>query len=169
MKSKAFLLCCFNLAILLCTQTAAVGRGMPPAAKIAESELNIQLSRSAAQLSAEIPRNHFGGSYIKDKTIYINVVEEYHHQYEKTKIAQNGVEVVYQPVELSLGYLERKMEKLIPYMAQYKICTIDADDVTNTLDLEVIEDTEELRRLVASFIDLKYVRIKVVPSYPTTT
>lgn len=166
MKRK-LILCLALSAVLLFTCTAQAAAVIPPVdVSKSNSEFNIQLSQTAAQTSSEIPKEQFGGSYIKDGVVYINIVQEYYPDYSQASSRKNGCKITYQPVKFSLEYLEDIMYRMIPYMAQYQICTIDADDVNNTINLEVIEDTNELRQFVQDFIDLKHVKITVTSSYP---
>ena len=133
------------------------------------AELNIHLTDVASQVADQFSEEQFGGVYIDENRVIINVVNEVYNKLPNTQSTKNGVIVEYHPVELSLAYLEDIMDQMTPYMMQYKICTIDADDVTNTLDLEVVEKTDELWEFIESYIDPKYVRVSTVSSYPTAT
>lgn len=59
----------------------------------------------------------------------------------------------------TLSELEQAQTALEPYMLQFGIATLDANERTMTLDIQIREEVDGLETLVAQFIDLKFVRI----------
>lgn len=58
--------------------------------------------------------------------------------------------------------LEKAKTALEPYMHEYQIATLDANEFTGTVDIEVRKMVEGLEDLVAQYIDIKYVRISIL-------
>lgn len=60
-----------------------------------------------------------------------------------------------------LSELERIKDKLSGYMVEYKIATLDANEMTGMLDVELYERVEGLEELISQYLDLKYVKISM--------
>lgn len=59
----------------------------------------------------------------------------------------------------SISDLEKAKSALEPYMNQYQIAILDANEATGTVDITVREMVDGLEEFVTEHIDLKYVRI----------
>ena len=119
----------------------------------------------------EIPTEKFGGMYWETdgEILHVNVTDE-----SEIKLGEDGevrthsgIKIYYHLVEKSLAELEAAHEALIPFMKEYGIATLDADDVNNTVNIELYYDhptsIEEVEALAAQFIDLEYVNITIFP------
>ena len=116
----------------------------------------------------EIPENIFGGMYYdENKNIVINVTEiPTKNGMKTTSKSVNGVNIRYNIVDKTLAELEAVHQALVPYMAEFGIMSLDANDVTNKIDIVLYQDhaksIEEVEELVSQFIDLKYVTVSVL-------
>ena len=72
-------------------------------------------------------------------------------------------DVEFREVEYSLAYLESVRLKITPFMSEYSIATVDADEMTNKIHIELYEENEEIESLVSEFIDWEDVTITVLP------
>lgn len=70
-------------------------------------------------------------------------------------------------VTYSLQELENMKTLLEPYRIKYGLVTLDANEATNTVDVEVYEENEEIWNLIASIpgIDASIVRISELGDY----
>ncbi len=135
--------------------TAAQSASQQPSAK--EKLMEVQKAKKA------IPQEVFGGSYYDgDGTLVINVVGSEGTLALET-METDTVSVRYAYVEKSLQELEAAHQALVPYMLEYDIRSLDANDVTNRLDIEVYETSEALEALIQTFIDMEYVNLILVP------
>lgn len=63
---------------------------------------------------------------------------------------------------ISFAELEKIKDKLSDYMVEYKIATLDANEMTGMLDVELYERVDGLEELIAQYLDLKYVNISML-------
>lgn len=63
---------------------------------------------------------------------------------------------------LSLSELENIKDKLSTYMLAYQIATLDADETTGLLNVELYQRVDGLEALIGQYIDLKYVKITML-------
>lgn len=63
----------------------------------------------------------------------------------------------------TLAELEAVKDALTPYMVEYHIATLDANEVTGMLDIQMYQENDAIYDLVESMIDLQYVNITVLP------
>lgn len=115
-------------------------------------------------LLAGIPSDAYGGVYINENgQIVVNIVNGKEIAYAQNMTLDDSQNVIYNHVDISMESLEVVHDALIPYMNQYGIVTIDANEVTNSLDIEVYARNEDLVDFLQNYIDLKHVNITVLP------
>lgn len=111
-----------------------------------------------------IPEDIFGGVYLdENQNIIVNITEENKELIECVQSRFNGEKIIFKKVELSLAYLEEVHAKLNNYMKEYNIAGIDANEVTNKIDIELYKDMPEIYDFLADFISIKHVNISVIP------
>lgn len=150
------------------TETTAAETTVDNTPVAVHSEIeNLQNSFSPAVLG--------GILYIEDDgTIVVNLVESEFKKLSSSTEERNGIKIIYKPVKLSLAELENVKEQLEPFMPEYKIATLDANEVTNKIDIQLYEENAEINSLVSEYIDLEHVNISVLPEgyrfeFPTAT
>lgn len=129
----------------------------------------------AAIIYNEIPEEYFGGMYINDKGNLIVNVTDTNAVPEASRASmtetRDSVKVIYKTVDKSLQELTTVKNKLAKYMVEYGIAVLDADEVTNSVDITLCYDhpktVEELEALAETLIDLQYVNITVLPEGAT--
>lgn len=105
-----------------------------------------------------------GGIYIADDgTIVVNLVENEFKKLSSLTEKRNEIQIVYKSVKYALSELENIKKQLEPFMAEYKIATLDANEVTNKIDIQLYDENAEINSLVSEYIDLEYVNISVLP------
>lgn len=69
-----------------------------------------------------------------------------------------------QTVKYSLAELEAMKDALVPYMLDYDIASLDANEVTTTIDIELWEERDDIYSLIESLevIDMDIVRLTVL-------
>ncbi len=99
--------------------------------------------------------NEFGGAYVDKAGNYVVNVTDLGQGLATYKARQNGdtENVTFAQVKYSLSLLENAVELLIPYMRQYKIQTLDANDITNQLDVCLSDYSEENREHLTALIN----------------
>lgn len=117
-----------------------------------------------------IPSDHFGGLYLDDSgNLVVNLSgDDSPGLINKTVTYSNGVQVTYRQVRYSLAKLESLMPLIEPYMVSYRIATIDANDITNTFDVELYRENGALLPLLTDLcrengIDPTVLRVSVLP------
>lgn len=116
---------------------------------------NIQNSFSSAIL---------GGIFIEDdNTIIVNLIESEFNSLSISTEERNGIKIIYKPVKFSLAELEKIKHQLEPFMTEYKIASLDANEMTNKIDIQLYEENDAINSLVSEYIDLEYVNINVLP------
>ncbi len=154
-------ICCL-LAFLFLGHLCIPGVMGTAAQSVPQGQSAKEKRMEAQKAKKAIPQEVFGGSYYdSDGTLVINVVgSEGTLALEKTETY--AVPVRYAYVEKSLKELEAAHQALVPYMLEYDIRSLDANDVTNQLDIAVCETSEALEMLIQTFIDMKYVNLILI-------
>lgn len=132
---------------------------------------NMDIHDVAATIYSKIPTEYFGGMYINDEgNLVVNVTDIQvipESSRESMTETRDSIKVIYKTVDKSLQELTIVKNKLTKYMIEYGIAVLDADDVTNLIDITLYYDhpksIEEVEALAKTFIDLKYVNITVLP------
>lgn len=166
MKKMIGLCLVFSIVLSCVVFTGAVPAPAVETAEFLEEsaeEEKMGLYDTMEYLVQEIPEDAFGGIYLsEDGHIVVNLVDS-----AQTQAAlldsdiRSDAEIEYQTVDLPLARLEEAHEALVPYMLEYGIICLDANEVTNKLDIEVDQYREDLLDLVGQYLDLRYVNITV--------
>lgn len=171
MKKSITILC---IVTVLCVLFSLAGCGTPETenAKGTETtaaETTVDNTPVAVHNEIEYLQNAFspavlGGIYIEDDgTIVVNLVENEFKKLSSSTEERNGIKIVYKSVKYALSELENIKKQLEPFMAEYKIATLDANEATNKIDIQLYEENAEINSLVSEYIDLEYVNISVLP------
>ena len=103
-------------------------------------------SDMADKVKAEFSDKVFGGIYIDDGKVYVNLTEDEFKKLANTEEERDGV-----------------FERLNSSENKYDIVTADANDVTNKVDIEVRPLRDEVYEIASEYIDLEYVNITELP------
>lgn len=171
MKKTRTIIC---IATVSCVLFSLAGCGAPETKNAKESETTAAettVDNTPVVIHNEIEniKNSFspavlGGIYIEDNgTIVVNLVESEFKKLSSSAEERNGIKIVYKPVKYALSELENIKKQLEPFMAEYKIATLDANEVTNKIDIQLYEENAEINSLVSEYIDLEYINISVLP------
>ncbi len=76
---------------------------------------------------------------------------------ESLQPRQSAIEII------PLKQLEDIRIELSKYMKEYNIATIDANEVTNKIDIELYEDNPKIYELTDKYISREYVNVTVLP------
>lgn len=124
-------------------------------------------SDMADKVEAEFSDKVFGGIYIDDGKVYVNLTEDEFKKLANTEEERDGVKINYKPVKFSLETLQAAadsiFERLNSSENKYDIVTADANDVTNKVDIEVRPLRDEVYEIASEYIDLEYVNITELP------
>jgi len=117
----------------------------------AEAETEVDLNQLAVSYMEEIPETAFGGMYYNEAgQLVVNIKED-----SAVSIAVPlSDDVVVKTVQYSLAELEAMKDCFEPYMQEYHIVTLDADEVNNTVAIEVTQDDESIYALIESLEDI---------------
>ena len=154
------------LCLAMCVSVAAAKRGE-------SHEMNTSQSRDAAapqpapeespQIPDEVigalrriyPDDEFGGFYLDGDTVVVNITgsEEAARARAEGETLGDGLNIEYRPVKYPLSVLENVKDALTPCMGEYGISALDANEVTNQVDIYLSRYCdgafEDIRHLVA--------------------
>lgn len=112
---------------------------------VAAAESSKTLKKGSLQSQREVIENihklysddEFGGIYLEGDTLIINIVgsEEATKNREAIDRIGNNVDVDFRMVKHSLQELENMKDYLTQYMTKYGISALDANEVTNQVDI----------------------------------
>ena len=168
MKKFALVLTVLLILIL----SAACGQqnpadGAPTTAEPPTVDRQRKASDMADKVKAEFSDKVFGGIYIDDGKVYVNLTEDEFKKLANTEEERDGVKINYKPVKFSLETLpaatDSIFERLNSSENKYDIVTADANDVTNKVDIEVRPLRDEVYEIASEYIDLEYVNITELP------
>lgn len=150
MKKMLFL--CLTALLLFGTITMAV----------LAAETKTDVRQLAQNYVRDIPEDAFGGIYYNEEGQLIVHIKE--GCQVDIAVPLSG-EVIVDSVQYSLAELEAMKEALEPYMLEYHIVTLDADEVHNTVAVEVNQYDGRIDDLIDSLdnIDSSIVEITVLP------
>ena len=120
-----------------------------PAGAIFENETNKEIlteDEFAEFLTDEMTCNEFGGLYYDGDTLIVNIVDSQGTTSLRRQLARKAmkdVDVEYRMVAYSLSELEGIKDFLTDYMYDYGIVTLDANEVTNQVDICLKDYSEE--------------------------
>lgn len=128
------------------------------------------INRDAAIAEAEeylenIPEEAFGGYYFDEQgQLVINIVNnaETYGANEMTVDDFNLVRI--EKVQYSLAELEAMKDVFEPYMVEYGIATLDANEVTNTIDIQVYHEEDAILELIdgMDIVDKEIVNVSIL-------
>ncbi len=122
-----------------------------------ESVTTIEISKA---LKNEIPKDVFGGLYWDEQgNVTVNITDPNKIKELANSDVFSEYDVKYNLVSNSLSFLESVMNLLVPHMKEFNIATIDANDITNKLDIELY--SSEKRTLLEKFL-LKVITLDCV-------
>lgn len=130
-----------------------------------EGSAKIQKAQALAEkIQQSIPDEIFGGLYFDDEeNLIVNVTDLENESVAKLRSGADMQDVEFREVKYSLAYLESVRLKITPFMQEYGIATVDANEATNKIHIELYEENEEVKSLVSEFIDWEAVTITVLP------
>lgn len=163
MKKVKGIVCLVMILSILLSSTV-YGTSTLESVKNSETNYVLLAQNQLDIICNEISSNHLGGIYFEDETtMVVNLIESEFNQLSSSIENKNGIKVIYKPVEFSLAELENVKDQLEPFMVEFNIATLDANDVTNKIDIQLYEENSEIYSLVSQFIDLEYVNISILP------
>lgn len=127
-----------------------------------ELEHDVDLNQIAVSYMNAIPDTAFGGMYYNDSGQLVVNIKENHDI--NLAVPMSG-DVVVNSVKYSLAELEAMKDILVPYMQEYHIATLDADEVNNSIAIELYVDDERIYKLIDSMddIDASVVEVTILP------
>lgn len=114
-----------------------------PAAAISANEAENEVlteDEFTELLTAEMSSNEFGGLYYEGDTLVVNVIASQKATSLRPQLAQKApedIDVEYRTVTYSLSELERIKNFLTGYMSDYSIMMLDANEITNQVDISL--------------------------------
>ena len=156
MKVKKVLTLILSLSFLLSTVVFA--------ASPTDNGDNIE---QIVSIVTKIPQEEFGGIYIDENgEIVVNLTQDTSTRRSATISTMLPATVKIERVKYSLYELEAMKTALEPYMLEYNIATLDANEVTNTVDVQLSENNESIFNLIDSLkvIDPSVVNVTVMDS-----
>lgn len=136
---------------------------LPMTAFAAENETEVDLNQLATNYMRDIPESAFGGVYYNEEgQLVVNIKEGSN---VNIAVPMSG-DVIIDSVQYSLAELEAMKESLEQYMQEYNIVTLDADEVNNSVTIEINQDDGRIYTLIDSLdnIDPSIVEITVLPA-----
>lgn len=134
------------------------------AAETTVNNMPVVINNEIENIKNSFSSTSFGGIYIENNnTVVVNLVENEFNRLSSSTEERNGIQIIYKPVKFSLAELESVKSKLEPFMVEYKIATIDANEVTNKIDIQLYEENPKIELLASKYIDLKYTNISILP------
>ncbi len=130
-----------------------------------EGSAKIQRAQALAEkMKDSVPSEIFGGLYFDDdRNLVVNVTDLTDSSVLELKKDAESQYVTFRQVKYSLAFLESVRNELIPFMSEYNMATIDANEVTNKIYIELYQENKEVENLVLEYIDLENVTITVLP------
>ncbi len=113
-------------------------------------------------IKEELPEESFGGLYYNEEGELVLNIKGSSNAIDTMNSAQATVKV--ENVKYSLAELEAMKAMIEPYMIDYGIVTLDANEVTNSIDIELNSEHGNIENLLASLegIDLDIVNVRVL-------
>lgn len=133
---------------------------------VAAAESSKALEKESLQSQCEVIENihklysndEFGGLYLEGDTLIINVVgsEEATKNREAIDRIRNNLDVEFRTVRHSLQELENVKDYLTQYMTKYGISALDANEVTNQVDIYLHDYSDNVIEKVKGSVLDKY-------------
>ena len=111
-----------------------------------EGSAKIQRAQALAEkMKDSVPSEIFGGLYFDDdRNLVVNVTDLTDSSVLELKKDAESQYVTFRQVRYSLAFLESVRSELIPFMSEYNMATIDANEVTNKIDIELYQENKEI-------------------------
>lgn len=155
-------ICC----VFCCLILLFVSAGSSGAVEIMDATVSRnEVIQNAMKQTRQIPEEVFGGQYLDENgNLVIHVTKEYYEVQGSKVDSLTSNYVSFRIVEYSIQELESMKEALVPYMVEYGIASLDANEMTNTVDVELYYENEDFSNLVKRipFIDSNVLRISVL-------
>lgn len=115
-------------------------------------------------IKAVVPENSFGGLYYNEKGELILKIKGDASSNLISTMSSIQTEVKVESARYSLTELETMKALIEPYMIDYGIVTVDANEVSNSIDIELYSNHEDVEQLLNSLagIDLDIVNVNVL-------
>ena len=124
----------------------------------------ITIEQAITIIQSSIPDELFGGHFLNEQgDIVVNVTDLDKVCVDLIQKRIGPLKIICHEVNVPLSYLEKAHEALVPYMAELGIISLDANDVTNKLDVVLEAQSREAECFIADIIDLDFVNISVMP------
>lgn len=117
-----------------------------------------QESAAIAKIGQLLSDDNFGGLYYNDEgNLVVNVVDT--NNIPKTLSEDESItnNVTFQEVSYSLAALEAVCDSLVPHMDTLKIMALDANDVTNKVDVCLSDFSDQNKAQILALIDTELV------------
>ena len=138
----ALLLC---LAVCVSVAAATGGEAREPDPQSPEAAIT--------EIPRRIPDDEFGGCFLEGEKLVVNTTCSETAAARRLEQLGETVEIEFRTVKYPLRSLEQAKDFLTPYMGQYGISALDADEVTNRVDVYLSRYSEsvfeEIKALVA--------------------
>ena len=95
---------------------------------------------------------NFGGFYFDKDVLVVNYVSDCNAIIKNRIIAGSEMNMEYRPVKYSLQTLESVKDCLAPMMEQYEIIELDANEMTNQVDVSLKNFSEERQECIADLV-----------------
>lgn len=145
MKKVASLILSFTICISLCIPASA-DEGKAASMSTNEAIISEFLSNTNS--------DNFGGIFYDDDKNLVCCVKEGSDFSTLASPMTTEANVIFRTVKYSLSELESYKDLLTPYMKEYGIIYLDADETTNKVKIKTTKITEELKAHVSSIVDL---------------
>lgn len=150
MKAKKFFAFSLVLALLLsllCISAAASSHDV-------SADSSDDVTSTVNFINSNFTSDEFGGIYYDGDTLVVNVVDStdfWAHNSAVQKIDSN-IDVEYRMVKYSLQELENVKEFLTPLMHDFEISILDANEVTNQVDIFLSNYDEEIIEDIKAYV-----------------
>ena len=127
-------------------------------AKEVIAEFYGEVDQANVQLIGDmVEANEFGGLYLDDDgKLVVNIVgAELPTIQEYSKSAKSN-DIEFKQVNYSLSELTEIFETLVPFMADYSILLLDANDITNKVDICLSDFSDENIKAISSYLTKLY-------------
>lgn len=129
-------------------------------------DADMELSAIIEAVEASIPDQCYGDMYLDENgTIHVNVTDDCPESLMVSPVDPGQYEIVFEQVQYSISELEAMKDVIVPYMAEYRIAVLDANEVNNSIDVTLYSDSdgiEELLNDLSDSIDVSIVNISTL-------
>lgn len=158
MKIRAVLVSAVALLLLACVPVLGAGMNAPGGTGMDRNDL-------AATIVALVPPENFAGVYLDDGGQLVVRMKAGSTFDLAAALGEEAFALVdVQETSYALWELEAMKSALEPYMLEYGIATLDANEVTNTVDVELWPESQGVDALLSELpaIDPNAVRVRVL-------